>query len=104
MGRRSNTRLRCPRCRLHQVLCLCAAIPRIDTRTRLVLVMHRFEARKTTNTGRLASECLSNSQVILRGEQGEPSQALDLDPERLTLLLFPHPSATVLRSAIGERP
>lgn len=70
MSRRNNAGRRCKRCRMHQSLCVCALIPRLETRTRLVLVIHRSEDRKTTNTGRLAAECLVNSEVIVRGHEG----------------------------------
>jgi len=58
---------RCPDCRLHLRLCLCAELPRIATRTRLVLLVHQLELRKTTNTGHLALRCLGNSQAVVRG-------------------------------------
>lgn len=89
MSRRDNVEARCPRCRMHESLCLCAAVPRIETRTRLVLVIHRYEDRKPTNTGRLACACLPNSTVVMRGLKGEPSAPLLLDPESEPVLLFP---------------
>src|SRR3954454_12840000 len=89
VSRRSNTDVRCPRCRLHQSLCVCALIPRLETRTRLVLVIHHKEARKTTNTGQLGAECLVNSDVLVRGHEGAPSAAFPLDDGRQPLLLFP---------------
>ena len=58
---------RCPECRLHRTLCLCALIPRLVTRTKVVLVMHDLELRKPTNTGTLAARCLPNSSVLVRG-------------------------------------
>ena len=72
LSRKDNADARCPRCRVHTSLCVCALIPRIATRTRLLLVIHRREERKPTNTGRLAIECLSNSQVLVRGHQRSP--------------------------------
>jgi DTW domain-containing protein YfiP len=56
MSRRNNAASRCNRCRMHSSLCVCALIPTLETRTRLVLVIHRAEDRKPTNTGRLAFE------------------------------------------------
>ena len=35
---------RCPDCRLARTACLCALIPRVDTRTRVVLILHQLEA------------------------------------------------------------
>ncbi len=72
-------------------LCVCALMPtpRLATRTRLVLVIHRFEDRKPTNTGRLAAECLANSDVIVRGHEFEPTPPFVSDPASRPLLLFP---------------
>lgn len=96
MSRRHNAHLRCPRCRMHGSLCVCALFPRIETRTRLVLVIHRIEARKPSNTGRLAAECLTNCQVLVRGHASTPSAPLAPDPASQSLLLFPHDDAVPL--------
>jgi DTW domain-containing protein YfiP len=64
---RSDPALRCPACRLHHALCICDRLPSIPTRTRVVLVLHQLEARKPTNTGRLALRCLPNGLVVVRG-------------------------------------
>jgi DTW domain-containing protein YfiP len=63
----SSTKPRCGRCRLHAELCVCALIPRLETRTRVVLLMHAQEEQKPSNTGRLAHLCLPNSEIRLRG-------------------------------------
>ena len=105
MSRRDNADARCPRCRVHASLCVCALIPRIATRTRLVLVVHRREERKPTNTGRLAIECLSNSQAILRGHESSPVAPFAWDGSTQPLLLFPHADAIpIARFAASERP
>jgi DTW domain-containing protein YfiP len=98
MSRRDNTELRCPRCHMLGRLCVCALIPSppIATRTRIVLVIHRYEDRKPTNTGRLATECLANQEVIVRGHDGEPTPPIAIPPGTRPLLLFPHESATAL--------
>jgi DTW domain-containing protein YfiP len=60
---------------VHDGLCFCAHLPRIATRTRVVVVTHRAEDRKSTNTGRLAALCLANSAVVVRGGQDDPAAA-----------------------------
>jgi DTW domain-containing protein YfiP len=85
-------------------LCICALIPRLDTRTKLLLVIHRFEDRKPTNTGRLAAECLVQSRVIVRGKEGEPPCSLDLDPATQPVLLYPHEDAIALGEFVTSRP
>jgi DTW domain-containing protein len=103
MSRRANAHLRCKRCRLHESLCICALMPRIETRTRLVLVIHRYEDRKPTNTGRLATECLVNSEVVVRGHEASPSAAIVVPPGTQPVLLFPHPYAVPIEQ-VGTRP
>jgi len=82
-------------------LCVCDLMPSppLETRTRLVLVIHRFEDRKPTNTGRLATECLANSAVVVRGHEAQPTPAFVGDPGSQGLLLFPHEGATPLAEA-----
>src|SRR6185295_792343 len=93
VSRRDNADARCPRCRVHASLCVCALIPRIETRTHLVLVVHRREERKPTNTGRLAIECLPNSRAIVRGHESSPTEPFAWDGSTQPLLLFPHADA-----------
>ena len=105
MSRRDNVDARCARCRMHELLCVCSLIPRIETRTRLVLVIHRFEERKPTNTGQLAAMCLANSEVCVRGVVDRPAPRFTCAPDRQPLLLYPHPSALPIESfAASPRP
>jgi DTW domain-containing protein len=93
VSRRDNAHLRCMGCRMHGSLCVCALVPRIATRTRLVLVIHRVEARKPSNTGRLAAACLVDSEVLVRGDRAMPSAPFVPDPTTQPLFLFPHEDA-----------
>jgi DTW domain-containing protein YfiP len=79
-------------------LCVCPLMPspRLATRTRLVLLIHRYEDRKPTNTGRLAAECLENSVVVVRGHESQPTPPFACAPDMQPLLLFPHEGATPL--------
>jgi DTW domain-containing protein YfiP len=81
---------------MHGSLCVCALIPRVETRTRLLLVIHRFEARKPSNTGGLAALCLPNSEVLVRGHEGSPTAPFTRDDLRVPLFLFPHEGARPL--------
>jgi DTW domain-containing protein YfiP len=76
-------------------------IPNLAVKTRLVLIVHAKELKRTTNTGRLAVQALSNSEMRIRGGS---KQALDLGdllngPYR-TLLFYPSDNAVELRSQI----
>lgn len=57
---------------MHQNLCICSSIPRLTLGTRIVLVIHAKELKRTTNTGRLALHALVNSTMIVRGQDENP--------------------------------
>ncbi len=65
--------MRCERCLLRE--CLCAEIPRIETRTRVTIVRHIAERHRSSNTGRLAALALANSDLVDHG--GGEETALD---------------------------
>jgi DTW domain-containing protein len=90
---------------MHASLCICNLIPRIETRTRLVLFIHRREDRKPTNTGRLGAACLTNSQVIVRGHESPTTPSFVWDADIQPLLLYPHDDAIpIARFAGSARP
>lgn len=85
---------RCRGCGLPRAMCLCGALPRLPVRTRVVLLTHRIERTRSTNTGRLVARLLDGAEVRVRGEIGpQPRAPL---PEGRRLLLFPSPGARVL--------
>jgi DTW domain-containing protein YfiP len=77
-------------------LCICALLPRLETRTRLVLFIHHSEERKPTNTGRLAADCIANSEVIVLGVPHRPPAAFACSDGSRPLFLFPDKGATPL--------
>jgi DTW domain-containing protein YfiP len=95
MSRRANLAHRCVRCMMHISLCVCSIMPRIETITRVVLVIHRAEVRKPTNTGHLATHCLVNSEVHIRGRENEPSRPITFASNAQPVLLFPHETETI---------
>jgi len=92
---------RCPGCRMLIVDCLCELVPRVETRTRVLVVLHHAETQKPSNTGRLALRCLPNSDAVVRGapdrRTAEPDWAERGDP----VVLFPHPDARPLAEFCG---
>lgn len=88
--------LRCARCRLHTDLCACQLLAPIDVATRIVLVTHKFENRKATNTGHLAVQCLKGARLCLRGREDLPDDPVTWEPERTPLFLFPGKDALPL--------
>lgn len=91
---------------MHRSLCICGLLPRLVTRTRVVLVLHQLEAIKPTNTGVIAARCLPNSAVVYRGRGPEdaPRSAGNeiARPGVTSLFLFPHADATPLESWRGR--
>ncbi len=95
--RKRKTKDPCPVCFLHKSMCLCASIPKLDLRTRVCLVIHRKELKRTTNTGQLALNALTNSEMKVRGSINEHldlSQVLNSD--YYPLLFFPAENAIEL--------
>jgi DTW domain-containing protein YfiP len=73
-----------------QTLCLCPVTPILETKTRVVVVMHVAERNKTSNTARLITNSLPNSETRYQGEREKPLDLSGLtSPERETWLLFP---------------
>jgi DTW domain-containing protein YfiP len=60
---------RCVGCFLPTALCLCAAVPRVETRTRVLLVRHTMETWKGSNTARLAALALPNAELLPYGDR-----------------------------------
>ena len=91
---------------MHRSLCICGLLPRIATRTRVVLVLHQLELNKPTNTGLVAARCLENSALVYRGRAPRDANAAAAEPlvsaGAQALVLFPHPDATPLESWRGR--
>ncbi len=81
---------------MYRALCICALIPTLVTRTRLVLLVHYREARKPTNTGQLAARCLPGSRVAIVGDRDRPLPVPLVGADEHAVLLYPDESATPL--------
>ena len=69
-------------------LCICGSIPRLDLSTRVCLIFHVNELKRSSNTGRLALRALVNSEMRVRGETREPLDLSDLLTDRYRTFLF----------------
>jgi DTW domain-containing protein YfiP len=81
---------------LRTEICICAHIPRVETKTRILLIRHAIERRKASNTARLAALALPSCALVEYGLGGGAFH----DPRLLeegTVLLFPG-SATMTRA------
>jgi DTW domain-containing protein len=87
----------CEGCFLHRRLCICEFIPSLNLKTKLSLVVHAKEMKRTTNTGTLAAKALTNSEVFIRGKLNEPLDlTLQLTPNYRHVLFYPSDEALVL--------
>ncbi|MFO0754990.1 MAG: tRNA-uridine aminocarboxypropyltransferase [Byssovorax sp.] len=91
---RSRRTARCSACWLPSALCICTYLPRLSTRTRVIIVMHRREAVTSTNTGRLAAQILDGAELRVRGRKDAPEPPPLPEGRRLTL--FPREGARPL--------
>lgn len=85
----------CSRCQRPSGHCLCALIPALDSRTRLLILQHPSEARHALNTARLAALGLRKAELLV-GEVFEDLPRLLECPGYRPCLLFPGEQATVL--------
>ncbi|MFB4392197.1 MULTISPECIES: tRNA-uridine aminocarboxypropyltransferase [unclassified Pseudomonas] len=88
-------RPRCERCQRPLDHCLCALIPRLDSRTRVVLLQHPSESSHALNTARLAALGLVNAELRV-GEVFAELPALLQTPGYRVALLFPGEQAQAL--------
>ena len=91
------SRPQCPRCLRPTTHCLCALIPSLDSRTRVLLLQHPSEVNHALNTARLAALGLVNAQLVV-GEVFEGLQTLLNPPGYQARLLFPGEDAQPLQA------
>jgi len=91
------SRPQCSRCLRPTTHCLCALIPRLDSRTRVLLLQHPSEVNHALNTARLAALGLVNAQLVV-GEVFEELPALLNPPGYQARLLFPDENAQPLQA------
>ena len=96
--RQRKTKDPCQICFMHKDLCFCSQIPSLTLKTRISLVVHYKELKRTSNTGRLAITALKNSEMIIRGREQEERSDLStlLSDHYQTILLYPSGDAALL--------
>ena len=89
---RGKSVVRCEHCQLAVFACICPWRPELKARCEFVLLMHRDEVFKPTNTGRLIADLLPQQTHAFCWSRTEPVQELvDLlgDPQRRCVIVFP---------------
>jgi len=92
----------CARCLRPTPHCLCAHVPRIFNRTRVLILQHPDEAKHPLNTARLAAMGLQNAELLI----GECFPQLDgaIASVESAFLLFPAKSEDVSQLPSMTRP
>jgi DTW domain-containing protein len=107
---RGKSVTRCEECQLAKFACLCAWRPVLKAGCEFILLMHRDEVFKPTNTGRLLADVLPQQTHVFCWSRTEPPQALvDLlaDPNRRCVIVFPadaNEAAAKPRELVRELP
>src|SRR5258708_4319113 len=97
----------CTSCRLRQELCICIDAPRLDVSTRLIVIIHRKEWRRSSNTGYLARLATRDGEVRLHGLRHKTVSSDGIDvASASTLVLYPgrgaHPLTTEHIAALAR--
>ncbi len=95
---------RCAGCRVLISHCFCPLIPQLSLRSKLVLIMHRYETFKSTASAPLATKCLTNHEFHIHGYSDKRIDLSSLveDKSKRTLLLYPGENAKVLTKELLE--
>jgi DTW domain-containing protein YfiP len=97
----------CTACRLRQHVCVCADAPRLDVATRLIVIIHRKEWRRSSNTGYLARLATRDGEVRVHGLRNQTVSSEGIDfASPSTLVLYPgrgaHPLTTEHIAALAR--
>ncbi|WP_213876283.1 DTW domain-containing protein [Pseudomonas sp. dw_358] len=92
-------RPQCPRCQRPQSLCLCALIPSLPSRTRVLILQHPSEAGHALNTARLAALGLQNAELRVAEVFEEQTRS---EEGYRACLLFPGEDSTPLQRCAAD--
>lgn len=93
---------RCARCTMRPALCICESLPRLQTKTRISLVLHKLEAHKSSNTGKLALACLENAETFAFGNDMAPLPERVWPEGKRPVVLFPIANAPPVTRFRGD--
>lgn len=77
----------CPTCQRPLNVCYCSALVHIPNRVRVLIIQHPLEQKHPFNTGRMAQQCLDNSELIVAEHLTDDALAQLLRPN--SALLYP---------------
>lgn len=86
----------CDICGLNPSYCICNTLSPLSLKTRIDLIVHYKELKRTSNTGKLIKVLLENHKVWVRGEKdNELDHKKILDSDYSPVLLFPSEDAVL---------
>lgn len=103
---RGKSVIRCEHCQLAEFACICEWQPQLQSHVEFVLLLHRVEVFKPTNTGRLIADLFPQTHAFC-WSRTEPEQALlNLlqDEKRQCFIVFPADPTTKPRKIFTEIP
>jgi len=90
----------CDVCGIQVESCICEHFKKIDTQTRVDLVVHYKELKRTSNTGRLIQVLLKNQKIWIRGQKDQELDHSQIPQDTYnTILLYPSDEAKILDKA-----
>lgn len=100
---RTRSKDRCLKCHMRRVLCICDLAVQLELKTKIIVLLHKRESSRPTNTGRLLKLAIPNVEVRIRGDKDLPmnSEGLVL-PDRENLLFYPSGKAVELSQEFLE--
>lgn len=98
-----STLEKCPECKLFKSICICGDIVKFDLKTRITLLTHVKEVKKSTNTGKIAHLMLTNCVMPVLGLMDRPLERSDLlFDEYENFVLFPYASNVLDKEFISD--
>jgi DTW domain-containing protein YfiP len=80
---------------------VCEHFKKLDLKTRVDLVVHYKELKRTSNTGRLIQALLKNQKIWIRGQKDQELDHSQIPKDTYnTILLYPSNEAKVLDEAV----
>ena len=96
MDRKRKPANPCIQCGFSESFCICSELRPLKLKTRVDLLVHYKELKRTSNTGRLIGSLLENQKIWVRGEKNNPlDHKIVLDSNCSPVLLFPSDEAIV---------
>lgn len=85
--------------------CYCCHIQKFDPKIKFVILIHPIEMKRRIATGRMASLCLQNAELILGQDYSANQQVNQLiaDYNYSSMVLYPGPKSLNLTTASGEQ-